>query len=410
MEHFSPFQTDKKLEIKPRAVSSRGHGNESKTFMHVDLDAFFASVEQVKNPKLRGKPVIVGGRNSRRGVVAACSYEAKRCGITNGMPWQRARAKCPEAIFLAADFEAYAEYSDKVQRILEKMAPVVAQASVDESYLDMTGCERLYGSFRRAAERIFNAIGSQTGLNVSLGISSSQSIAKIGSKMAKPCGMMEIPDGSEIKFLSPLPVETMPGIGPRLGERLRQMGILTLGQLASFPADLLREVFGIYGPYLKSKASGEDRWELEITEVVKSIGKQRTLEENSGDRNLLKQKLFELIERVGAKLREKNLHARKIHVHVRYPDFQSDGGSLLLKDPTNFDRVLLNHAMDLFLPLLEKGPVRLIGFTAAELVSDKGQLDLFRTPKSERWERFYRSLDAARGHFGRDLFKIRMRH
>lgn len=405
MEHFTPFQTDKKLEIKPHATLNRGRG--LKTFIHVDLDAFFASVEQVKNPRLKGKPVIVGGRNSRRGVVVAASYEAKRCGITSGMSWQKARTRCPAAIFLPADFDAYAEYSDKVQRILEKMAPIVTQASIDESYLDMTGCERVYGSFRSAAEKIFNAIGNQTGLNVSLGISSSQSIAKIGSKLAKPCGMMEVLCGVEERFLAPFPVETMPGIGPKLGERLRHMGVLTLGQLACFPSDLLRDEFGIYGPYLKSKARGEDRWELKVTEVVKSIGKQRTLEEDSGDSHLLRQKLFELIEKVGYKLREKKLHARKIHVHVRYPDFRSDGVSMLLKDPTSFDRVLFNHAIDLFLPLIAGRSIRLIGFSASELVSERGQLDFFRFPKAERWERFYHTLDAARETFGRDLLQFK---
>ncbi|MBI4125248.1 MAG: hypothetical protein HY466_04885, partial [Deltaproteobacteria bacterium] len=149
MEQFSPFQCEKKLQIRPRACAVPGSGRH--TFLHIDLDSFFASVEQVKNPRLKGRPVIVGGRNSRRGVVAAASYEAKRFGVTNGMPWPQAQQKCPQAVFLPADFEAYAEFSAKVQTILKKMAPVVAQASVDESFLDVSDCARLYQTPRGAA-------------------------------------------------------------------------------------------------------------------------------------------------------------------------------------------------------------------------------------------------------------------
>ncbi len=392
IEKNSSFQCDKKLQIRPRAcaVAAGSH----RTFFHVDLDAFFASVEQIKNPKLKNKPVIVGGRNSRRGVVAAASYEAKRFGVTTGMPWQQAKAKCPEAIFLPADFEAYAHYSEKVQNILNEMAPVVAQGSVDESYLDLTGCERIYGTFRRAAEKIYGAVFADTGLKVSIGIAGSQSVAKMASTFAKPSGMIEVPKGSEKKFLSPLPVEAMPGIGSKIGERLRQMGILTLGQLAAMPQNLLRASFGIYGPFLKSKALGKDTWELEVTETIKSVGKQETFPEDISDWQIVRQKLFELIEKVGRKLREDNLYARRIGILVRYADFTVAGLSKTIPEPTHFDRILFGYAEKFMQPLVEgRKPVRLIGFTAQDLVSKPPQLDLFQTAKSERWERFYKSLD-----------------
>lgn len=405
MEQFSPFHCEKKLQIRPRAVAlpaPAGTGRR-RTFLHVDLDAFFASVEQVKNPSLKGKPVIVGGRNSRRGVVAAASYEAKRFGIETGMPWPQAREKCPHAIFLPADFDAYAEYSKRVQKILEAMAPVVAPASVDESYLDITGCERLYATPRDAAEKIHNAVARQTGLQISIGIAASQSVAKMASKLAKPSGMMEVPSGAEEKFLAPLPVEAMPGIGSRIGERLRAIGIVTLGQLAKMPAKLLRASFGVYGPYLKAKARGEDTWELEVTEVIKSIGKQKTLEEDVSDPEILRRELRGLAEIVGRKLREENLYARSILVHVRYADFSGNAASHRLKDPTNFDRILFSHAKDLLSPLIAERKVRLVGFTAQELLPKPPQLDLFRTPPAHRWERFYACLDQIRNRLENHL-------
>ncbi|MDO8527652.1 MAG: DNA polymerase IV [Deltaproteobacteria bacterium] len=386
---------DKKLTIRPRAVATPMPGQ--RTFLHVDLDAFFASVEQIKNPKLKGKPVIVGGRNSRRGVVAAASYEAKRCGVTTGMPWLEAQSKCPSAVFLPADFEAYAEYSEKVQKILGKIAPVVAQASVDESYLDLTGCQRLYKTPREAGEKIYRAVKDQTGLSISIGIAGSQSVAKMASRLAKPRGMVEIPKGAEKNFLASLPVEAMPGIGPQLGEKLRGMGIVTLGQLAKVPNDLLRASFGVYGPFLRAKARGEDTWELEVTETIKSIGKQETFPEDVRDFAILKRKLFELVEKVGQKLREENLYARRVAVKVRYADFSEEGTSKTFRDPTHFDRVLFQYAEELLSNTVRlERSIRLIGFSVQELSQQTPQLDLFRTPKAERWERFYSSLDKIR--------------
>lgn len=395
---------ERKLQIRPRACTTAGPGRH--VFLHIDLDSFFASVEQVKNPKLKGKPVIVGGRNSRRGVVAAASYEAKRFGVTNGMPWPQAKQKCPNAVFLPADFDAYADYSERVRKVLEKMAPVVAPASVDEAYVDLAGCERIYGTPRGAAEKIHQTVFKKTGLRTSIGIAGSQSVAKIASKMAKPAGMMEVTSGEEAKFLAPLPVETMPGIGSALGERLRAMGVVTLGQLALLSPALLRASFGIYGPYLSAKARGEDTWELEITEIIKSIGKQRTLEKNITTLEEALRELWPLVELVGKKLREENLYARTVHVQVRYADFSGEAASKALRDPANFDRVLFAFAKELIEPLVGGAPIRLIGFTAQNLVPQPKQLDLFRTPSSARWERFYRGLDGVRKKWGDRFLKV----
>ncbi len=419
MKHFSPFHCDKKWILKPTQVSFVQKG---RTFLHVDLDAFFASVEQIKNPRLRGRPVIVGGHSSQRGVVTAASYEAKRLGVTTGMPWMQAKAKCPQAVFLPADFDSYTSYSRLVRNILEKLAPVVAPASVDECYLDLTGCERLYGSVWDAANRVREEILRRTGLSVSVGIGASHSVAKMASKLAKPAGILFIPAGSEQKFLSHFPVEAMPGIGPHLGEALCGMGILTLGQLAALPASLLQQKFGAYGPLLLAKARGEDRWALEITEVVKSIGKQKTLEEDTSDLSLLRQELWGLVEIVGQELRRKHFCARTIRVQVRYADFSGDATSITLKDPTAFDRTLFRYAEELLLslrgvlttkqsrdcfPSLAVTKIRLIGFTAAELVSRPSQFDLFRHPKQQRWEKFYGSLDWLREKFGFETMQLK---
>lgn len=395
MEHFSPFQCDRKLTIRPRRVGQSK--SSERTFLHADLDAFFASVEQIKNPKLKGKPVIVGGRNSRRGVVVASSYEAKRFGVKTGMPWPTARKLCSQAIFLPADFDAYAEYSEKVQKILEKMAPVVAQASVDEAYLDLTDCEKIYGTPRYAAEKIFNTVRKKTGLFLSIGIACAQSVAKIASAFAKPAGMMEVPKNSQEKFLAPLPVETMPGIGPAIGKKLRDMGIFTLGELANVSSQILEASFGIYGPFLKAKALGEDNWELEVTEVVRSIGKEKTFEEDIDNSQRLKQELFDLVAQVGVKLREKNLHARRVAVKVRYQNFSMCGASKVLHTSTYFDRSLFEVAWHLMEPWVGRQKIRLIGFSAQDLREKNNQLDLFSGVQTHKWERLYRSLDQLRG-------------
>lgn len=401
MENFSPFQCEKKWQIRPKSVEN--HLGQGRTFFHCDLDAFFAAVEQIKNPNLRGKPVIVGGRSVRRGVVTAASYEAKRCGVDAGMTWSHAKQLCPEAICLSADFESYSMYSDWVRKILEKMAPVVAPASVDEAYLDMTGCEKMYGTFLGAAEKIRSEIFKRTGLSASIGIASTHSIAKLASKMAKPAGILEVPVGSETSFLSPLPIEAMPGIGSKLGEALQSMGIETLGQLARLEPKLLQDRFGVYGTFLIAKARGHDNGELEITEIVKSIGKEMTLERNTTDPKFLQARLFELVEMVGRRLREEKLFTQVVRVKIRTHDFAPESASKTLRDPTDFDRVLFQTATDLLKPLLvAKKPVRLIGFTAADLTATTPQLDLFRYPKSHRWARFYSSVDQVRKKFGKE--------
>ena len=346
--------------------------------------------------------MIVGGRSPRRGVVAAASYEAKHLGVRSGMSWTKAKRLCPEAICLPADFESYASYSDRVRKILEKMAPVVAPASVDEAYLDMTGCEKLYGTFLSAAEKIRGEIFRRTGLSVSIGIASTHSIAKLASQMSKPAGILEVPAGSEAAFLSPLPVQAMPGIGNKLGEALQSMGVETLGQLALLGSKVLQERFGIYGTFLAAKACGHDNWELEITEVVQSIGKERTFEKDIFDRQELQARLFELVESVGRRLREQNLFARVVRVKVRYPSFESEATSCTLKDPTQFDRVLFRHASQLLADRIgDIKPARLLGFSVTELSGNCPQLDLFRSPKAGRWERFYKSIDQVRRRFGK---------
>lgn len=196
----------------------------------------------------------------------------------------------------------------------------------------------------------------------------------------------------------------MPGIGSKIGERLRGMGILTLGELAKLSPALLRASFGVYGPFLLAKARGEDTWELEVTEVVKSIGKQKTLEKDITDGEIIRRELFELVELVGKKLREGNLYARGIAVHLRYSDFSGESSSKILKDPTHFDRILFRYASELMKPMVNGREIRLVGFTAQNLSAREPQLDLFRSLKSERWERFYRSVDEIRNRFANAIF------
>ena len=269
------------------------------------------------------------------------------------------------------------------------MAPVVAPASVDESVLDMTGCEKIYGTFFSAAEKIRSEIFKRTGLSASIGISSTHSVAKLAATLAKPAGILEVPAGSEGAFLSPLPIDTLPGIGPRLGESIRKMGIETLGQLAKIDPAILEKKFGVYGFFLVAKARGEDNWDLEVTEKIKSIGKEETFEHDLVSLKEMRNHLWELVEKVGRKLREEKLFARTVRVKIRYSNFQTEMASKVLRDPTDFDRVLFRFADSLFQQLIEtERPVRLIGFAAGDLTAQPPQLDLWRTATSHRWERF----------------------
>src|SRR5713226_600534 len=244
--------------------------------LHVDMDAFFVSVEELENPSLKGKAVIVGADPDGRGVVAAASYEARKFGVHSAQPIRTAKQLCPHAIFLRGHHEKYREYSQKIYRIFGEFTPIVEMMSIDEAYLDLTGCERLHGSAFRAADRLIRTVKEHTGLNCSVGLSTSHLVSKIASDQAKPHGLLYILPRCEAKFLAPLPIRRMPGIGKVTEPELRSLGISRIGDLQEFGLDRLRKRFGKYGEWLYTKSRGEDTGAYAYHEEPKSISHETT--------------------------------------------------------------------------------------------------------------------------------------
>ena len=271
--------------------------------LHVDIDAFFVSVEEVLDPSLKGKPVIVGGNPEGRGVVAAASYAVRRYGVHSAMPIAQAKRLCPHAIFLRGSHRRYSEYSEKVFEILKRYSPLVEPMSLDEAFVDLTGCERLHGPVLKSAEKIRNEIREALGLNASIGIASNKLLAKIASAYCKPNGMLWIAPGMEQRFLAPLPIQRVPGIGPKGGAELRRMGIKSVGDLARLPLELLEEAYGKWGVSLYSKARGiSDSPVIGDTEDPRTISRETTLETDSADPLFLESTLSYLTEKAAGQL------------------------------------------------------------------------------------------------------------
>ena len=271
---------------------------ELRKILHVDMDAFFVSVEEALDPSLKGKPVIVGGDPDGRGVVAAASYAVRRYGVHSAMPIAQAKRLCPHAIFLSGSHRRYSEYSAKVFEILKRYSPLVEPMSLDEAFVDLTGCERLHGPVLKSAEKIRNEILEALGLNASIGIASNKLLAKIASAYCKPNGMLWIAPGMEQRFLAPLPIQRIPGIGPTFGAELRRMGIKSVGDLARLPLELLEEAYGKWGVSLYSKARGiSDSPVIGEVEDPRSISRETTLEMDSADPLFLESTLSYLTEK-----------------------------------------------------------------------------------------------------------------
>src|SRR3989442_6462620 len=271
--------------------------------LHVDMDAFFVSVEELEDPSLTGKAVIVRGDPDGRGVVAAASYEARKFGVHSAQPLRTARRLCPHAVFLRGHHEKYREYSEKIYRIFSEFTPVVEMVSIDEAYLDLTGCERLHGSAFRAGDRLIRSVKERTGLDCSVGVSTSHLVSKIASDQAKPHGLLYVPPGCEAKFLAPLPIRRMPGIGKVTEPELRALGILTVGDLQQWSLDGLRQRFGRYGEWLHVKSRGEDTGAYAYQDEPKSISHETTFDVDTASTEELERTLFYLAQLVGPRLR-----------------------------------------------------------------------------------------------------------
>ena len=295
-----------------------------RSILHIDMDAFFVSVEQVRDPSLKGKPVIVGGDpNGGRGVVAAASYEARKYGIHSAQPVSKAKRLCPHAIFLRGSHGFYSEYSRRIFEILDHYSPLVEPMSLDEAYVDLTGCERLHGPTVETAVRIHDSIKSQVGINASIGMGTNKLMAKIASGMSKPNGFLRILPGHEAVFLAPLPIGRIPGIGPKSVEAFKQIGIHTVRDLAALPLELLEEAHGEWGYSLYQKARGISESPVLKRDDTRSISRETTLDKDSTDPEFLESTLSWLVEKAASQMRDEGIRARCVSLKLRYANFKT---------------------------------------------------------------------------------------
>ena len=379
--------------------------------LHVDIDAFFVSVEEALDPSLKGKPVIVGGDPDGRGVVAAASYAVRRYGVHSAMPIAQAKRLCPHAIFLSGSHRRYSEYSAKVFEILKRYSPLVEPMSLDEAFVDLTGCERLHGPVLKSAEKIRNEIREALGLNASIGIASNKLLAKIASAYCKPNGMLWIAPGMEQRFLAPLPIQRVPGIGPKGGAELRRMGIKSVGDLARLPLELLEEAYGKWGVSLYSKARGiSDSPVIGEVEDPRSISRETTLEMDSADPLFLESTLSYLTEKAAGQLRENKLFARTVTLKLRYSDFKTVTRSKTLEMPTAEDHTLFKIGAGLLRKLFTRRVrVRLIGIAFTSLTATPyRQEGLFDSKGGQCWDDLYQGIDRIRHKYGfRSILRAR---
>ncbi len=367
------------------------------------MDAFFVSVEEVLDPSLKGRPVIVGGNPEGRGVVAAASYAVRKYGVHSAMPIAKAKRLCPHAVFLRGSHRRYSEYSAKVFEILKRYSPLVEPMSLDEAFVDLTGCERLHGPVLTSAEKIRNEIRETLGLNASIGIASNKLIAKVASAYCKPNGMLWIMPGMEQRFLAPLSIQRIPGIGPKGGAELQRMGIKSAGDLARLPLELLEQAYGKWGASLYRKARGNsDSPVTGEAEDPRSISRETTLEADSANPLLLESTLSYLTEKAAGQLREGKLFARTVTLKLRYSDFQTVTRSKTLDIPTAEDRILFQTGAELFRKLFTRRVrVRLIGIAFTSLTANPyRQEDLFDPKGGQCWDDLYQGIDRIRHKYG----------
>jgi len=372
----------------------------NRCILHIDLDAFFVSVEQALAPELRGKPAVVGGRPDRRGVVASASYEARVFGIRAGMPLAQAYRLCPQAIFLQGSFPAYRDASEKFMTILADFSPCLEPAGLDEAYLDITGCE-LFGTPYQLASSIKKRVKKELKLIASVGIASCKVVAKIASDSGKPDGLVEVTAGQEKDFLAPLPVASLPGVGKKTEQSLKAMGIKTIGKLAVLPLEVIKNRFGSYGLMIHHYANGIDNREVETPGQAKSISRETTFAEDTSDKVFLQAMLRYLCERVGAELRQETKHARTITLKLRYSDFETITRRFSSKEAIDADELIFDGAVKLLEQALygKKKPVRLIGIGVSNLVGYGKQLNLLDS-RPQRLEHLDRAIDRIRNKYG----------
>jgi DNA polymerase-4 len=339
----------------------------SRTILHVDLDAFYASVEVLENPALKGKPVLVGGTGPR-GVVAAASYEARRFGVHSAMPMGRARRLCPQAIVLPPRFELYGAKSRAIHAIFAEFTPIIEPIALDEAFLDVTGAVRLLGGGAEIGAAIRARVREETGLTASVGVAPNKLLAKLASDDAKPDGMLVVEPGTELAFLHPHPVGRLWGVGPATLSRLERFGVETIGDLAAIPEVSLVEALGrAHGHQLHELACGHDERPVEPDRETKSIGQEETFPRDESDRDALAREIRRMAERVGIRLREHGFAGRTVTLKVRFPDFRTITRSATAPEPSAVSAEIARVALGLLEKVDTAAGVRLLGVTVSNL-------------------------------------------
>ena len=378
----------------------------ARCIFHIDLDAFFVSVEQVVNPELKGKPVIVGGDPEHRGVVASASYEARAFGIHAGMPSSTARRLCPQAIFIRSHFSLYRDASTKFMKILGDFSPHIEPLGLDEAYLDVTGCVEPYGSPQKLALVIKEKILDELQIKASVGVATCKVVAKIASDLCKPDGLLEIAPGEEQAFLNPLPITKLLGVGKKTEQALKEMGISTIGELASRPLDTIERRFGATGTVLHSYARGLDDREVEAPGEAKSISQELTFTHDTFDRNFLEANLHNLCQEVCQDLRTQSKRTKCVAIKLRYADFKTITRQVTLQKASDVTRVVFATAQQLLTKALaqREKPVRLIGIRISSLVGEGKQLSIFDSGTA-RPEHLDKAIDKIRSKYGSTAIK-----
>ncbi len=377
-----------------------------KTILHLDMDAFFVSVERILDPTLEGKPVIVGGDPHGRGVVAACSYEARKFGLHSAMPIRNAFKLCPQGVYLHGHYKEYVRYSKAVKNLLEKKLPLVQQASVDEFYIDFTGCSGIYGPPLQFTTDLQKEISDKLLLPCSIGIASNKTIAKIASDFKKPKGITYVAPGTEKEFLAPLQIERIPGIGKKTFPILRARGFRTIGDLANSSTDYLSTLLGKFGTDLWEKANGKGNDILTTDHERKSVSKETTFDEDIVGKSQIEDYLFDLTGKVGQLIRNENWQALTISIKLRYSDFETITRAKTLANPTDDDKVIFETARTLFRQAYTRRVgIRLIGIHLSKLNHFFEQELLFEDEELIR-KRMLRAVMKIRDKYGFSAIQI----
>ena len=369
---------------------------EKKFISHMDLDSFFVSVERLRNSSFVGKPLIIGGQ-SDRGVVASCSYEARKFGVHSAMPMKQARILCPDALVIRGDSQLYSDYSHMVTEVIAESVPLYEKSSIDEFYIDLTGMDKFFGCWKMSLE-LRDKILRETGLPISFGLSANKTVSKIATGTAKPAGQAFVEHGTEIPFLAPLSVKKIPGVGNETYKTLRNLGIQYIKTVQEIPRELMFKTLQKTGVEIWKKAQGIDDRPIEQYQERKSISTERTFEKDTIDVVMLKNLMSAMAENLAYQLRKGNKLCACVTVKIRYSDFNTH--SIQAKIPyTSADHVLIKRTLELFDKLFQKRLlIRLVGVRFSDLVSGGFQINLFED--TEELVNLYQAMDSIRNRFG----------